>query len=198
MISEELLAKYGASEKRLIKNELLFSAGQPASYYYQVKSGKIKMNNYNEEGREFIQRIFETGQSFGEPPLLGEWDYPANAVSVTDCTLWRLTRPKFITLLFENPQAHLDLTKHICERLYYKATIAAEMSTNGPEHRIMTLLSYVKKHVHGVGDDSAIKIDLTRQQIGDLCGLRVETAIRTIKKLEVQGKLSIKNRKVFI
>ncbi|MEZ4722394.1 MAG: Crp/Fnr family transcriptional regulator [Flavobacteriales bacterium] len=198
MISEDLLAQNGASEKRLKKNEILFSEGQTASFYYQVKSGKIKMNNYNNEGREFIQRIFQKGQSFGEPPLFGNWTYPANAVAVTDCSIWRLERSRFIEMLLQNPKAHLDLTTHISERLYYKATIAAEMSTNGPEQRILTLLNYVKSNVHKLDNKSDCEIDLTRQQIGDLTGLRVETTIKAIKRLEEQGKLQIKNRKVII
>lgn len=198
MISEDLLQENGASEKRLKKDELLFSKGQTALFYYQVKSGKVKMNNYNDDGREFIQRIFQKGQSFGEPPLFGNWNYPANAVAVSDCTIWRLERSRFIEMLLAHPQAHLDLTAHISERLYYKATIAAEMSTNGPGKRILTLLHYVKTHVHKLDDDSDCEIDLTRQQIGDLCGLRVETTIKAIKRLEEQGKLRIENRKVIV
>lgn len=198
MILEELLLQHGASEKHLKKDELLFSQGQYATYYYQVKSGKIKMNNYNSDGREFIQRIFQKGQSFGEPPLFGDWKYPANAIAVSNCTVWRLEQKRFIEMLLENPQAHLDLTRSVCERLYYKSTVAAEMSTHGPEHRIFSLLQYIKKYVRKLDDSEEFEVDLTRQQIGDLMGLRVETTIKAIKRLEEQGKLAIRNRKVFL
>ena len=46
-------------------------------------------------------------------------------------------------------------------------------------------------------EEDGYKIDLTRQQMGDLTGLRVETVIRTIKTLEKKGELKIVNRKVY-
>jgi CRP-like cAMP-binding protein len=42
------------------------------------------------------------------------------------------------------------------------------------------------------------EVTLTRQQISELTGLRVETVIRAIKKLEKSKKLSIKERKVYL
>jgi len=40
-------------------------------------------------------------------------------------------------------------------------------------------------------------VEITRQQIADLTGLRVETVIRSIKSLERKGELSIVKRKVY-
>jgi hypothetical protein len=42
------------------------------------------MNNYNLDGKEFIQGIFREGQSFGEPPLFADVKYPANAEAILD------------------------------------------------------------------------------------------------------------------
>lgn len=42
------------------------------------------------------------------------------------------------------------------------------------------------------------EVSLTRQQLADLTGLRVETVIRTIKNLATKKKLEIINRKIFI
>jgi len=46
-------------------------------------------------------------------------------------------------------------------------------------------------------EDKNYKVELTRQQLADLTGLRVETVIRSIKKLEQKGELLIKDRKVY-
>ena len=40
-------------------------------------------------------------------------------------------------------------------------------------------------------------VEITRQQIADLTGLRVETVIRAIKSLEKKGEVTIKDRKVY-
>jgi CRP-like cAMP-binding protein len=39
-------------------------------------------------------------------------------------------------------------------------------------------------------------IPFTRQQLADMTGLRVETVIRAIKKMEKEGKLSLEGHKI--
>ena len=79
MISEKLLESYNATVLKIKKEEILFNKGEYAHFYYQIKSGEIKMNNYSRDGKEFIQSIFYEGQSFGEPPLFADIVYPAGA-----------------------------------------------------------------------------------------------------------------------
>jgi CRP-like cAMP-binding protein len=64
------------------------------------------------------------------------------------------------------------------------------------EHRIMVLLNYIKKR--DSADKEPFQITMTRQTIANLTGLRVETVIRTIKKLEKEGKRQIIDKKLFL
>ena len=82
MIAIDLLEAYGAVIKDFTKSEIIFEEGKLPTHYYQVLSGEVKMNNYNDEGREFTQGIFYKNQCFGEPPLFINQVYPANAVAV--------------------------------------------------------------------------------------------------------------------
>ncbi|MEM7162706.1 MAG: Crp/Fnr family transcriptional regulator [Bacteroidota bacterium] len=196
MIAESILIEYGAEEVEIDKNDYLFREGQVARKYFQVKEGKVKMNNYTEEGKEFIQSIFEKGASFGEPPLFGEFKYPANAIALENSTVMALSQNAFFELLKENPLVHLEFTKTLANRLYYKALMAVEISSEHAQHRILTLLDYFKG-LSDFHDRKSFEVNLTRQQIGDLCGLRVETVIRTLKELEQEGEIDIRKRKVF-
>lgn len=197
MIPVEVLEDFGAKRVEYPKGEVIFSEGENANNYYQVISGEVKMNNFNYDGKEFVQGMFFSGQSFGEPPLLANVKYPANAEAITDAVLLKLHKLKFLDLLSSHPHIHLGLTKTLASRLYYKAIIASELSTQEPEHRILRLLDYLKKHVHKLQEPFSYKVDLTRQQIADLTGLRVETVIRATKSLEKKGELKIKSRKVY-
>ena len=198
MIKSETLRSAGAVLKKYAKGESLFYEGNDARFYYQVHSGEIKMNNYNDEGKEYIQGIFGVGKSFGEPPLFADFKYPANAEAIVDAEVWQLSKDKFLKLLEENPVIHHKFTSTLATRLYYKAMMVSEISTQEPEHRILRILDYFKKNNQQSNDDSDLyKIEFTRQQLADLTGLRVETVIRTIKKLEQKGELSIKDRKVY-
>lgn len=197
MVPVEALLEFGANKVSYPKGELIFSEGEMARNYYQVISGEVKMNNFNYDGKEFVQGIFYSGQSFGEPPLFSDVKYPANAAAITDTELYKLHKPKFLELLQAHPDLHLQITKTLASRLYYKAIMASELSTQEPEHRILRLLDYLKKHVNQLTEPFSFKVELTRQQIADLTGLRVETVIRATKCLEKKNELKIKSRKVY-
>lgn len=154
------------------------------------------MNNYNEDGKEFIQGIFSIGQSFGEPPLLANVKYPANAEAISDAEVFQLTKEQFLELLSSNPKVHLKITETLAKRLYYKAIMVSEISSQEPEHRILRIIDYLK-HVDKVEGQFNYRLDLTRQQLADLTGLRVETVIRATKSLEKKGELQIRKRKVY-
>ncbi len=196
MIDENLLLNHGAKRVTFSKGDQLFREGESALNFYQIASGEIKMNNYNEDGKEFIQGIFSIGQSFGEPPLLANVKYPANAEAISDAEVFQLTKEQFLELLSSNPKVHLKITETLAKRLYYKAIMVSEISSQEPEHRILRIIDYLK-HVDKVEGQFAYRLDLTRQQLADLTGLRVETVIRATKSLEKKGELQIKKRKVY-
>lgn len=197
MIAPELLEKYGALKKSFGKNDIIFEEGNLPTHYYQIISGQLKMSNYNDDGREFIQGIFYKEQSFGEPPLFLNQKYPANAITVDDSEILLLAKSNFLKLLEENPAISLKIIESLAQRLYYKSVMAAEMSTQEPEHRVLKLIDHGIAYFNFKKDANGYLINFTRQQIGDLTGLRVETVIRTIKALEKKGLLKIINRKVY-
>ncbi|SDZ86363.1 cAMP-binding domain of CRP or a regulatory subunit of cAMP-dependent protein kinases [Flavobacterium gillisiae] len=197
MIEIELLEKYDAVRKCYKKSEIIFEIDHLATHYYQIISGAVKMNNYNDEGREFIQGIFYANQSFGEPPLFLDRTYPANAEAVEDSELLCISKNNFLKLITENPAISINIIEILAQRLHYKSVMAAEISTHDSEHRLLQLFDYSISYLNFKKDNNGYAIDLTRQQIGNLTGLRVETVIRTIKTLEKKGELKIINRKVY-
>jgi CRP-like cAMP-binding protein len=196
MIPVELFQKYKARLVNVKKDQMLIEEGEPARDFLQVDQGQIKMYIVNPEGQEFTQGIFNVGESFGEPALLGDFDYPSNAIATMPGKVWRLPKPEFLELLKENFDVHLKLSQVLCKRLQYKTMILTEVSSYDPEHRLMTLLTYFKsKLIKKVTADKAL-VPFTRQQLADMTGLRVETVIRSIKKLERDNKLVLQGHKI--
>lgn len=197
MIQKELLDRYGAVEKRYEKSDVIFEVGTNAHYYYQIISGEVKMNNYNEEGKEFIQGFFKPGESFGEPPLFVNRLYPANAIATEDSVILAIKKDAFKQFLLEHPSEAISIIENLAQRLHYKATMSAEIASEDPEHRVLQLIDYAINHFDLTKDKNGYLVDFTRQQIGDLTGIRVETVIRAIKSLEKKHMLKIINRKVY-
>ena len=194
MISDPLWREHGAILVNLAKGEVLFEQGAPARSFYQVKSGKVKMVSSTEQGREFVQGIFTDGQSLGEPPFFTETAYPAAAVAVEDSTVWSCGRGEFLRLLAGHPDVHLELTRALSSRLIYKSMMLAEIAVEEAEHRLSTLIEYFRAGLEPAHEP--YRVLLTRQQLADMTGLRVETVVRTIKAMEQKGVLRIEEGKV--
>ena len=82
------------------------------------------------------------------------------------------------------------------ERLRQKFTILKDIASQSPERQIFTILLQYKKE-HGQIENEKLKIQLTRQEIADMTGLRVETVIRAMRHLHDKGTVRIEKGKVF-
>lgn len=195
MIPDELFVKHAARVVELRKGETLFDQGGTATSFYQVRTGRVKMVSYNEQGREFVQGLFTEGQSFGEPPFFNDVPYPASAIAVVDSEVWTCGRAAFLRLLAEHPAIHLELTKVLSGRLVYKSMMLAEIAVEEAEHRLATLIEYLRG-TDPAGAAPHYRVPFTRQQLADMTGLRVETVVRSIKAMEQRGALEIEDGKI--
>ncbi|WP_051887354.1 Crp/Fnr family transcriptional regulator [Chryseobacterium piperi] len=194
-IDEELLYSFGGETKTYTPGELIFREGDHALYYFQIIKGRVKLNNYSDEGKEFIHNILGEKQSFGDPLIFLDKYYPINSVSITASTIIRLPKNVFLEILKEYPDISLKMNSCLSQQLYYKTIMVQNMASQNPIQRLKGLMEYLKSYQ----EDScqySFQVQLTRQQIANLTGLRVETVIRVLKKMEKENMLRIENRKI--
>lgn len=194
MITIDLLYEFGAVTRRFKKGTLVFQEGDTAKFYHQLLTGEIRMFNMSEEGHEFTQGFFRDGESFGEPPLFLNTKYPASAKAVIDCEVSILSKAKLLSLLHQNFDIQMALLKALSARLHFKSMMSKEITLHDAAHRILTLIDFLKMKDKVINE--AYAVSLTRQQIADLTGLRVETVIRTMKHLVEKKMLQQKGRKI--
>lgn len=195
-IDEIILLEFGAEAKIYHQNEYIFKEDEKPAFYYQIISGMIKENNYNELGNEFIQNILGEDQSFGDSFLFLNKNYNINAIALSECKILKLKKSDFYKMLEEKPEISIDTNKCLSQRLYFKTAMIQNLASPLPEKRILGLLDYLKSF-HKDDEKYSFRVKLTRQQIADLVGLRVETVIRTAKKLEKNNLLKIEERKIY-
>jgi CRP-like cAMP-binding protein len=196
MIDIDTLLAWGAAYKKVAPEEIVFNEGSESHFYYQLVGGSVRWVTINDDGREFLQHMVEPGECFGELSLFDGGLYAASAIANNESVVIRLHRDIFLQLLKEHPGLHFSFSRIMAERMRFKFMLLNELAYNTPEHRISTLLSYFKEKGKFICGDCA-QVQLTRQQIADMTGLRVETVIRTMKSLENKGAVVIDRGKVF-
>lgn len=198
MIEENLLIKYQAKIVDFNKGDYLFKKNATARYYYQIQKGEVKLYNCSSDGKEFIQSIYSDNSGIGEAAILANFNYLTEGKVTKDSRIWLLSKSNFLKLIRENNNEFLNVSKTIAEQLYFISMMAYENSTENSEHRILTLLHYLKTEKYNTNEPYKYRVKLSRKEIGELTGLRVETVIRTIKKLEKNNKLKLIKHKVYI
>ncbi len=194
-IDEQLLHSFGGAVKIYKKREIIFKEGDHAQYYFQITKGKVKLNNYNEDGKEFIHNILGKNQSFGDPLLFLDQTYPMNAICLDVSEIIRLPKGNFIEMIKKYPELSLEMNACFSQQLYYKLVMMQSMSSQNPILRLKGLLNYLKSY-HDGDCTHCFSVEFTRQQIANLTGLRVETVIRALKKMEKEGHIVFKDRKI--
>jgi CRP/FNR family cyclic AMP-dependent transcriptional regulator len=173
------------------KGTVVYEPGaQPRAVYF-IKSGEVRMVTVNDEGKEFIQGIFKANQYFGEPALLLNKPYLAYTIVSRDAEIIAVNKTEFFKLIEEDRTFSMELIKTLSNRLFYKSMMLEELANEQAEHRIKTLISYLLKNL-----EKGASLDITRQQLADMSGLRVETVIRIVKKLTDQKVLKLYKGKI--
>ncbi|HEY0176974.1 MAG TPA: helix-turn-helix domain-containing protein, partial [Pedobacter sp.] len=96
-----------------------------------------------------------------------------------------------LKLLEQDRVFSMELIKTLSDRLFYKSMMLEELANEQAEHRLRTLIVYLSRDI-----DKGTSLNVTRQALADMSGLRVETVIRTIKKLADTGEIKLLRGKI--
>jgi CRP-like cAMP-binding protein len=194
-IDTDILIAYGATYVKAKKGDEIFSEGTIARCFYQIIDGEIKMSSMNFDGKEMIQGVFKSGDSFGEPPLFIDRAYPSTAIATIDSIIIKLSKETFFKILLDYPHLAQSLLITFASRIYHKASTVQILNYHTPEEKILGFLDKLKEE--SIEKEKPILIPFTRQQLAEFTGLRVETVIRTLSKLNESKKVEIINHKVY-
>jgi len=197
VIREDLLISFGADVIGLNQSDLLFQENAPPEYYFQIMEGQIKLINFKPGDGEFIQSIHDKGESVGEIFLFCKHHrYPANAVAMKESKILRLEHSKFLKLLESDFDIQLRFLRNCAAHTYHSYIFLNSLTLEDATHQLLTLLNHLKES-QNLTESYTYKIPYTRKELSSFTGLRIETVIRILKKLEGEKVVKIVSGKVF-
>ena len=193
-IDLNILVTYGAVAKEVNKGDFIFFEGALPLFFYQVLEGEIWLYSSSAKDRELTQGIFCAGQTFGEPLLLLGKRYPSTAKACKNSVILKIRKENFLSLLKDHPELYERMVYHFAARIYNKATTAQIWVNQRPEEKIPRLLKKIKDKSPC---QQQLHVPYTRQQIADQTGLAVETVIRTLSRMNKEGRIKIVKHKLY-
>lgn len=171
------------------KSDVLWNAGDPAESLTVVVSGRVKIVRHADAG-DLILEIFGPGEAPGVVAVYNQIPYPATAIAMEASVLLRLPRRDWFDLLESDP----GFTRGVLlamTRLNMALTrkLAAMHGSRVPSRIASLFLSLAARMGNQTADGVEIPLALSRQEIAELVGTTVETAIRVMSRWNREGVL---------
>jgi len=162
----------------------VFIGGESGQAAYTVREGMVRLERLSERGECHIVRLAGRGDLIGMEALLGQ-TYATTAVACTPVKLCRL--PRALVEELEQQDGHLahGLMARWQRALDDTDEWLTELLSGSARWRMLRLLLKLSEYGEGEG-----RIWLpTRQEMGAMLGMTVETASRLVSQLKREGVL---------
>lgn len=179
-------------------DEYLFLEGETISGCGIIYEGQIKLIKHSGTGKDLVLDILGTGRFLGLEALLENSLCSATAQAMQPSAVLWLSKQDMRALLRDYPEAALDIMRDLSRRLEEAYQMMRSLALERVERRIALNLIKLAGRLGTMGEDGSILINLplNRQDIADMSGTTIETAIRTMSKFQREGLVQSDNGKV--
>ena len=180
-----------AFTKDLKARESLATEGEPATTFYLVVVGHLKLSKAAPDGREIIARFIGPGDPYAGVVLMNHPAYPVSAIAVEPARVLGWPRTVANDLAARHPQLRANVLEEITRHMADALDRVSELTTERVPQRVArTLLRLADHDGHVVGSAIEIAHPITRQELADLVGTTLFTVSRLLAAWEDQGLIS--------
>lgn len=176
--------------RRLTRGGRVWTQGDETAAFGFVVHGRVKLFKTSESGKEAIVDLCGPGALLCASAVSCFAPYCCSAGAMEDdVEVVVVPRRDVLELLERSPAAGRAFLREVTVRGMSLCQRVEELSTGQVERRIATLLLRLADQV-GVprgGEGTWIPIALSRQDLADLCGTTIETAIRIMTRFRREG-----------
>ncbi len=187
------------SERQYQKDDYIFLEGEAPEALFIVKTGKVKVLRHSTDGKDVVLRVASIGQMLGAVATFDGGGYPGTAQAIEDCTLLLLARNDCLTLVSRYPVFALAVINDMGNRLRSSAEQIRSLAVERVEQRIARILLKLGASAGSdLPEGRVIEMPLTRQDVADMTGTTVETAIRVMSKFRRNDLIRTRRGKVVL
>lgn len=178
-----------ATLQELAKGDTLWHAGDPAESLCVVVSGRVKIVRHADSG-DIILEMFGPTETVGVVAVYNQIPYPATAIAMEPTLLVRLPRRDWFELIERDSGFARGMMLQLTRLNMSLTRKLAAMHGKRVGARVATLfLSLADRLGRATEAGTEIPLALSRQEIAELVGTTVESAIRVMSRWNREGVL---------
>lgn len=173
--------------------EVLLRAGMESDRLYVVVSGRAKMYRHTAKGTTALLALFGPGEIFGAVAALGRHPSDTTVEAIERCECLEIRGEDLLVLLKGDPELLGEILPLLSARLVECKNCLVEAVGSRVEvrfaHLFLKLADQIGENGDGTGASSGTRVPvrLSRQDLADMTGTTLESAIRLMSRWGKEG-----------
>lgn len=178
--------------------EHLYRSGDKFTSIYALRSGSIKTYMIDDSGIEQITGFFLPGEVLGFDGIDNS-SYGCNVVALETSTVCEIPFNRLEELSMQMPGLQRHFFQLMSREIETNHQMLLTLSKKNAEGRVATLLlSLSQRFSRRKLSPNAMRLPMSRMDIGNFLGLTIETVSRTFSRLQKEDIIDVDGREVLI
>lgn len=178
----------------------LYNQGDDADGVYCIQSGLVGLRHVDEQGNSTLLKTVGGGSTIGYKSLLSKQPHTLSAETLLPSDVCFIEKSSVAGMLARNPSLGERFLEHALADIKELETNYARSLTMDARARFIHLV-LVYYHQGGFRDEHgnpSVDIPIKRSDLAEQLGVQPESMSRLIKKLQAEGLIRVKERRVTI
>lgn len=181
------------------RGDFIFRAGVSAKDVYILRSGRVKIFQLNNKGKETLLWFCAPGEVFGVSELCQGVPRRVYAQASERSEVIAVDREEFVRFLASHPDKALALIDLLSSRLRCLGFFLEGIATADVSQRVTMLLRHLgERYGRRAGNEIFIDMAITHQEMADMIGTTRQSVTTVLNELKRQGLLYCNNRRMRI
>jgi len=183
--------------KQYSLKEFVFREGDSPVYLYFLSKGKVKTFKMNDDGKEYITGLYNSGDFFGYAALLEQANYAESAQVIDDAEVLLIPKDDFYHLMNSNTEVIGSFIKLLADNIHQKEEQLIELAYSSVRKRVANALVQVYEK-YNTENREEFTISLGREDLASIVGTATETVIRALSEFKQDKFIESKGRDIHV
>lgn len=166
------------------RSEILFMQGDPASAFFVVLEGWVKVYRMTAAGEEAIVGIFTRGQNFAEAAAFTGGIYPASGETVTESRILKIPARRLFDRISKSPEIGLAMLASTSQHLHLLVRQIEQLKAHTGAQRVAEFLVSMTNQRSG---SCKIALPYDKALLAGKLGMKPESLSRAFQRLKPVG-----------